>query len=234
MKKQLFKILFIIFLLFLIIWWVFAAQKYLTLNANSTLYPGRYKVTNNENYKIFVPYTNISGKILWNSTQNTYTTYWNVNKLTNSYTAWWFTIQDAWYTWRESGFWTCSNTCWWWTKYQTVACKNTDGFTAINESYCTLTKPSVSSSCNTQACTVSVCNSTNIWKQNSSWQTCKSVNVTNETHCLNSKSDGVEYSQYYYYNDETLRCLWWNIEMKSGYRRISQDYVWFKKIYFFN
>ncbi len=55
------------------------------------------------------------------------------------------------YSWYTSSRWSCSQTCWWWTKTRNVYCNRSD-WTQVSDSYCSESKPSSSTSCNTQAC----------------------------------------------------------------------------------
>jgi len=57
------------------------------------------------------------------------------------------------YSWVTGAYGTCSAACGGGTQGRTVVCKDNSGNT-VNDSFCTATKPAVTSDCNTDACSM--------------------------------------------------------------------------------
>lgn len=58
------------------------------------------------------------------------------------------------YSWNIPSWSSCSVSCWWWTQTRAVTCQRNDGVT-VSDSYCTISKPSTSQTCNPWVCTPS-------------------------------------------------------------------------------
>ena len=226
MKKILKTIL--IFLLIIAFWGVSygATQKYVILEANETKYIDPYEITNDTDKKIFAPYTDNSEQVLWNikerldisTWEKSFSFMWNksidfktysqnkfsfdsMQKLNNTFTIWWFSVKDATYSWNEWDYWSCSETCWGWNRVRTISCKRWN-WAFMDEKYCNLwSKWIESESCNTHACYVTTCNSSNLWKKNASWQTCKvrTESWTRYSWCKETRYKNWSCASYNYY-----------------------------------
>lgn len=120
------------------------------LNWRATTFYDPYKIRNNTSVRIFVPFSDKFWRVTNNfSVGSSSIPFWT--KLNSTYTQGWFTLSDATYSWVTWGRWGCSASCGWWTRFRAVVCRREDSQN-VSDTYCSWSKPSSVTSCNTSPC----------------------------------------------------------------------------------